>query len=272
MAFRLEQTLPFALLGLAVAAGCGGAGPSALALPSPARGIAIAPDFAGTIWETTGDRPWRSQDGGRSWQPVLGRIGGVGVAFSQYGSEVVGPDGAQRGDYGGRRLANPRQTPGTFISVGSPYHRADRFYAVDVFGRLWLSADAGKHWTRLRASGLPESALAVAAVRGDVTLPDVVYVAAGDGGLWRSRDDGATFRHVADVPDAHALALTTDDQRLLLVAGDRLYLSTDSGHTLLPVLDRRVDVVAYDPRNHRLAYAAAGGTLLRSLDGGQSWP
>ena len=52
----------------------------------------------------------------------------------------------------------------------------------------------------------------------------------------------------------------------MLVAGDRLYLSTDSGHTFLPVLDRRVDVVAYDPRNRRLAYAAVGGTLLRSVD------
>ena len=83
---------------------------------------------------------------------------------------------------------------------------------------------------------------------------------------------GATFRHVADIPDAHAIALTTDDQRLVLVAGDRLYLSTDSGRTLLPVLDRRVDVVAYDPRNRRLAYATVGGTLLRSVDRGQTWP
>jgi hypothetical protein len=272
MASRLEKTVPVVLLLVGVAGGCGGASPSQFALPEPARGIAVAPDFAGTLWETTGDRPWRSQDGGRSWQPVDGHAGGVGVAFSQFGSEVVGPDGGQRGDYGGHRLAYPRQTPGTFISVSSPYHRTNRFYAIDVFGRLWLSADAGMHWARLRASGLPESALAVAAVRGDVTRPDVVYVAAGDDGLWRSRDDGATFRHVADVPDAHAIALTTDDQRLMLVAGDRLYLSTDSGQTLLPVLDRRVDVVAYDPRNHRLAYAAVGDMLLRSVDGGETWP
>ena len=272
LASRLEKTVPVALLLVGVLVGCGGATPSSLTLPDAARGIAVAPDFAGTLWETTGERPWRSQDGGLSWQPVSGHPGAVSVAFSQYGSEVVGPDGDQRGDYGGRRLANPRQTPGTFISISSPYHRTNRFYALDVFGRLWLSADAGRHWARLRASGLPASALAVAAVRGDVTRPDVVYVAAGDAGLWRSRDDGASFRQIADIPDAHAIALTTDDQRLVLVAGDRLYLSTDSGRTVLPVLDRRVDVVAYDPRNHRLAYATAGGTLLRSVDRGQTWP
>jgi hypothetical protein len=272
MTSRLEKTVSLVLPVMCVAAGCGGASPSSLAMPSPARAIAIAPDFAGTIWETTGERPWRSQDGGRSWQPVSGRIGGVAVSFSQFGSEVVGPRGGQRGDYGGRRLGRPRQTPGTFISVSSPYHRTGRFYAVDVFGRLWLSADAGTHWTRLRAAGLPTSALAVAAVRGDVERPDVVFVAAGADGLWRSVDDGATFRHFADIPDAHAVALTTDDQRLMLVAGDRLYRSTDNGRRLLPVLDRRVDAVAYDPRNHRLAYATAGRTLLRSLDGGKTWP
>jgi hypothetical protein len=33
-----------------------------------------------------------------------------------------------------------------------------------------------------------------------------------------------------------------------------------------------VDAVAFDPRNRRLAYAAVGHELLRSVDGGQSWP
>jgi len=185
---------------------------------------------------------------------------------------VVGPKGSQRGDYGGRRLGAPHQTPSTFISLSAPYHRTNRLYAIDVFGGLWLSVDAGHHWTRLRANRLPTTALAVAAVRGDVEQPDVIYVAAGTAGLWRSRDDGATFRHVPDVPEARAIALTTDDQQLVLVAGDRLYLSTDAGRTFLPVLDRRVAAVAYDPRNRRLAYAAVDGQLLRSVDGGRSWP
>jgi hypothetical protein len=40
----------------------------------------------------------------------------------------------------------------------------------------------------------------------------------------------------------------------------------------MTVLDRRVDAVAYDPRNDRLAYAALGRRLLRSVDGGDTWP
>jgi hypothetical protein len=268
----LEKTVPLALLVAAASTGCGGADPSAVRLPAPAQALAVAPDFAGTLWETTGDRAWRSQDGGLSWQPVAGRMGGVGVAFTDYGSEVVGPKGSQRGDYGGRRLGAPRQTPDIFISVSAPYHRTNRLYAIDVFGGLWLSVDAGDRWTKLRANRLPTTTVAVAAVRGDVEQPDVIYAAAGKDGLWRSRDDGATFRHVPEVPEAYAIALTTDNQRLVLVAGDKLYLSTDAGQTFLPVLSRKVAAVAYDPRNRRLAYAAVDGQLLRSVDGGQTWP
>jgi hypothetical protein len=33
-----------------------------------------------------------------------------------------------------------------------------------------------------------------------------------------------------------------------------------------------VSAVAFDPRNSKLAFAAAGRRLLRSVDGGRSWP
>ena len=57
---------------------------------------------------------------------------------------------------------------------------------------------------------------------------------------------------------AYGVAMTTDEQSQVLVAGDKVYLSQDYGRTFMPVLDRRVDAVAYDPRNDRLAYAARG--------------
>ena len=67
--------------------------------------------------------------------------------------------------------------------------------------------------------------------------------------------------------------MTTDDQSQILVATyDGLYLSTDEGRTFLPVLHRKVDAIAFDPRKRRLAYAAVGRTLLRSVDGGETWP
>jgi hypothetical protein len=273
MSHRLEWTVVGAAAALLAAAGCGGAQPTAVPLPDTARGIAVAPDFAGTLWETTGSQPWRSQDGGSTWQPVRGKGGGLDIAFTELGGAIVGAEGAQRGDYGGNGMVRPRRTPTTYVSIATPYHRTDRLYALDLFGHLWLSVDAGRHWTQLRAARLPRGCTGIGAVRGDVIQPDVVYAACGASGLWRSLDDGATFTHVPGPADPRAVAMTTDDQsRILVAAGDGVYLSTDRGHTFLPVLHRRVDAIAFDPRNRRLAYAASGRTLLRSVDGGETWP
>jgi len=273
MSHRLEWTVVGAAALLLAATGCGGAQPTAVPLPDTASGLAVAPDFAGTLWETTGSHPWRSQDGGSTWQPVRGRGGGLDIAFTEQGGEIVGAHGAQKGDYGGDGMLGPRRTPSTFVSITTPYHRTDRLYALDLFGHLWLSVDAGRHWAQLRAARLPAGCSGVGAVRGDVIKPDVVYAACGANGLWRSVDDGATFTHVPGPPDPRAVAMTTDDQnRILVAAGDGVYLSTDDGRTFLPVLRRKVDAIAFDPRNRRLAYAAAGRTLLRSVDGGESWP
>jgi photosystem II stability/assembly factor-like uncharacterized protein len=126
---------------------------------------------------------------------------------------------------------------------------------------------------KLRAEGLPAHPVSIAAVRDLITEPDTIYVSAGSDGLWRSRDFGATFSRVAGVAAADAVALTTDDQRLILVAdGKGLLLSTDRGGTFRRVSDLPARAVAFDPRNHRLAYAAVGGRLLRSVDGGRTWP
>src|SRR5262249_46247225 len=162
-------------------------------------------------------------------------------------------------------LTRPRPTPQVFVSVTTPYHRTDRLYALDLFAHVWVSADSGRKWVELRAARLPTTAVSIAAVRGHVVKPDTIYGSCGKDGLWRWEDDGATFTHIMDSPTAYSVALTTDNQSHVLLAGDKLYLSTDYGHTFLPVLDEKVDAVAFDPRNDRLAYAAIGRELLRSV-------
>ena len=78
MQLRLEWTaLPAAVLLLSLAGCSDGAQPTAVALPAAARALAVSPDFAGTLWETTGAGAWRSHDGGLSWKRVHGP-GGLG--------------------------------------------------------------------------------------------------------------------------------------------------------------------------------------------------
>ena len=110
------------------------------------------------------------------------------------------------------------------MSVASPYHRTNRLYALDGDGGMWLSSTPAAPGAA--AGGRAARRLVtVAAVRDLITEPDIIYVACGAGGLWRSHDSGrvvpAGRRHR---PTRAAVAMTTDDQDLVLVAaGERLY-------------------------------------------------
>ena len=250
------------------------AGEQPVSMPTPASALAIAPDFAGTIWAATGKKVYRSRDGGHTWRRVPGRAGATGVAFLSTHVVTVGPDGVQVGGFGAASLGVPRKVAAPLLEVASPYYRTSRLYAVDSAGRLWVSVRNGKQWARLRAAGLPSGAVAVAAIRADVHKPDVIYVACGAAGLWRSKDFGATFKRMPRAGAATAVAATTDDQRLLLVATPTgIELSKNFGRSFTPVATvRGVRAVAFDLRNWRLAYAAlADGRLLRSDDGGGTW-
>ncbi|HEY2787857.1 MAG TPA: hypothetical protein VGI72_00310 [Gaiellales bacterium] len=243
-------------------------------MPATASALAIAPDFAGTIWAATGGRVYRSGDGGHTWRRVPGKGGATGVAFLQTHVVTVGPRGVQTGGFGAASLPRPRPVPAPFRAVVSPYYRTNRLYAVSSSGQLWVSVRNASRWARLRAAGLPPGAVAVAAIRDDVHRPDVIYVACGSAGLWRSGDFGATFRRIRGVGDASAVTATTDDQRLLLVASPGgIERSRDSGRSFTRVSPvTGVRAIAYDLRNWRIAYAALGnGTLLRSDDGGRTW-
>jgi photosystem II stability/assembly factor-like uncharacterized protein len=233
--------------------------------------MAIAPDYAGTIWAAAGPHVYRSHDGGHSWRGMA-HTDGIGVAFLE--KEVVVVDGAHVGvgGFGASRLAE-RPDGRSIATVTSPYYRTNRLYGLDSEGRLWLSVRRGRLWVRLRAAGLPGGCTAISAVRGDPLRPDTVYIGCGRGGIWKSADFGASFRRLDGAPAATGLATTTDDPtRLLAAATDGLYLSTNAGRTFIRVVRvSGVSAVAFDLRNHLVAYAATGRTLLRSADGGVTW-
>ena len=242
-----------------------------MTIPAHATALAIAPDYAGTIWATAGSHVYRSHDGGHSWRGIA-HTDGVGVAFLE--KQVVLVDGLHVGvgGFGATRLAE-RAVGRSIVAVASPYYRTNRLYGLDPSGRLWLSVRHGRRWARLRAAGLPLGCTALSAVRGDPLRPDVVYVACGAQGLWKSADFGASFTRLSNAPDATAVATTTDDHdRLLVAAADGLHLSTNAGRTFRRVARvSGVSAVAFDLRNYLVAYAATGQTLLRSADGGATW-
>jgi photosystem II stability/assembly factor-like uncharacterized protein len=275
MTGSVERFRAFVLIAALLAAACTPrSGEPPVTMPATASGLAIAPDFSGTIWAATGKRVYRSRDGGHSWHVVPGRGGATGVAFLSTRVVAVGRRGVQTGGFGTATLRVPHAVEAPLAAVASPYYRTNRLYAVDANGRLWVSVRNAHRWARLRASGLPAGAVAIAAVRGDVHRPDAIYVACGRNGLWRSHDFGATFQQIPAAGPVTAVATTTDDQRLLLVASpDGIELSRNRGRTFIHTSSAgEVTAVAFDLRNARLAYASTSdGLLLRSDDGGRTW-
>lgn len=125
-----------------------------------------------------------------------------------------------------------------------------------------------------------------------------VFVGAASGGVWRSLDDGTTFKPVFDrqpVQSIGAIALDPKDPRTVWVgtgeawvrnsvsAGDGIYKSTDGGETWthmgLPKSER-ISRIQIDPKDSATVYACVPGALwsdsadrglYRTRDGGRTW-
>lgn len=263
------------LLGVvAVAGGCGSASEPPVELPAQAVSIGVAPDNYGTLWAVTAAGAFRSQDGGHDWRRVVGAPGGGSVTFANKRTLLTDPDGLASASFGGTAVRQVRRPPAPLVAVSSPFYQTNRIYALDDRGRLWLSATAGDRWVQVRAIGLPPGGRAITARRASEVKPDTIYVAAGDRGLWVSRNFGTTFQRVPGVSQATEVATTPHDATRVLVADPSgLLLSTNDSRSFRRVLRLPgITAIALDTRNWKNGFAAtAGGKLLRSDDGGASW-
>ncbi|MDP2959354.1 MAG: hypothetical protein Q8N53_23245 [Longimicrobiales bacterium] len=138
----------------------------------------------------------------------------------------------------------------------------------------------------------------VSAVIGEPGNPDVFYVGAASGGVFKSEDGGHSWRPVFDAQPAQsigALALAPSDPNVLWAGtgeafirsnvsiGNGVYRSTDGGETWTHMgLDAtgRVGRIVIDPRDPDVVFVAALGHLYgpqqergvyRTKDGGETW-
>jgi photosystem II stability/assembly factor-like uncharacterized protein len=117
-----------------------------------------------------------------------------------------------------------------------------------------------------------------------------IYAAVSNGGIWKSTDNAATWSSIADnLPTQVVSGLawsSANGGTLLVLTGDNafggdtyaglgMYRSTDDGKTWKHssgVPDGLLGFkVAVDPNDPKLVYAATGGGLFRSTDGGASF-
>jgi len=136
------------------------------------------------------------------------------------------------------------------------------------------------------------------AVAGVPSEPNVFYVGAVDGGVWKTDDYGRTWRPIFDhesTGSIGALFVAPSDPNIVYAAsgeglhrpdlsvGNGIYKSTDAGKTWthLGLRDgQQIPELAVDPHDPNRVFAAVAGHpygpneergIFRSTDGGQTW-
>ncbi len=139
----------------------------------------------------------------------------------------------------------------------------------------------------------------VTTVTGVRAQPNVFYMGASGGGVWKSEDYGMSWKNVSDgyfaSPSIGAIRVAESDPNVIyvgtgsdglrsnVIAGKGVYKSIDGGqswqHTGLGQCGQ-IGAVEIHPRDHNIAFVAAIGQafqpnpergIYRTRDGGQSW-
>ncbi len=172
------------------------------------------PQDPNVLYVSAGDRGLRSDDGGRTWNPIAHaprticpgdgdilftwqRVGGTGTGKNEY--EIL-----QSTDRGATWSALPGTIRGTPRALACDPRDATRLYCATSYAGIWVFADDA--W-RLRTDehGLTKDqfvALMYATLAVDPTRPNIVYAGQNhcwegrSGGISRSTDSGMTWEDI----------------------------------------------------------------------------
>ncbi|MGH8396690.1 MAG: WD40/YVTN/BNR-like repeat-containing protein [Gammaproteobacteria bacterium] len=139
----------------------------------------------------------------------------------------------------------------------------------------------------------------VIAVTGVTQQPNLYYMGATGGGVWKSANYGATWQNLSDGQfdnaNIGAIAVAPSDPKVIyvgtgesdirntLLTGDGMYKSTDAGKTWthIGLADTQIiSRIVVDPNNPDIVYVAAMGHVFasnpergvyKSTDGGKTW-
>ena len=150
------------------------------------------------------------------------------------------------------------------------------YYTSNGTGGLVETRDGGVSWSPLAVPGTP-SLRAIAMAPGDVHR---LYVG-GIGGVWRSDDDGVTWRNINGVglPSNFIESLAVDPRdpdHVYAGTWRQVYRTRDGGETWTRIyqgmaIDRDIFSLTISPHDPDTVFAGTCNFLYRSNDAGGSW-
>jgi len=209
---------------------------------------------------------YRSRDGGKSWQKVLGKddsTGAIDLAFEPGRPEVI---------YAA--LWQVRRTPWHIYPPAS-----------GPGSGLYKSTDGGDHWTQIGLGnhGLPANPGRIG-VAVAPSQPQRVYamVDAAAGGLYRSDDGGATWNPASADPRIWGrgwyfggITVEPRNPDVVYACNTALYRSEDGGKTFVPVKGAPggddYHVLWIDPQTPSRRMLGVDQGAVISVDGGETW-
>lgn len=176
---------------------------------------------------------------------------------------------------------------GLVALLGAPHPVLAQPAGADLFASL-----------RLRSIGPANMSGRVTDIAVNESNPFEFYVAAASGGLWKTADNGVTWKPVFENQAVNSIGTVTVDQRAPQTIwlgtgeatnrqssgwGDGVYKSTDGGATWANMGLRnttRIARIVVDPTNSDVVYVASPGHLwgpsterglFKTTDGGKTW-
>ena len=230
---------------------------------------------------------FRSSDGGSTW--TSGTSGDAFTSsivhlaldpqnptqiFAQTQSNVYrSTDGG--GTFRKLNLHMPPPVP-TILSIAVDPLASTTLYAGTGTGSdfgVYKSTDDGQSWSRIGAISLV-NALAVSPGSSSTLF------AATDSGLWKSTDGGANWTQSGAFSPVYTVIFDPQNSQTLYASAafDGVFKSTDGGAHWTPINTGfpnaggpAAKVLAVDPVNHSVLYAAGRDGIFRSVNGGANW-
>ncbi len=212
-----------------------------------------------------------SADGGLSWTSQLDGNQAARLALdaaNQALAETPGDEAQQRVDDAQRLLEDGPDKPFLAVHFFNPQHGL----VVGAYGLAFETLDGGQHWQSISARLDNPSALHL---YGILDLQGTLFIAAEQGLLLRSTDQGGHFRRIEIPANGTLFGLLASHQNHLLAFGLRgkIYRSEDQGDSWSNIANNQpvtltAGLVSADGS---LLLVDETGRVLRSQDDGRSF-